>query len=100
MSHSLSHCLGGSTSLKALQLKSELVEATKASKSRLGLFITFSCSYISLLLNSRGIERLEPGLRCAESVTGNRHTVQQGRCQLDAGEMALMILHPWRNSKM
>lgn len=85
----VSHCFGGSTSLKALQSKSELVEATKASKSRLDLFITFSFC-ISLLLNSRDIEGLEPGLRHAESVTGNRHVLQQVRCQLDTGEMALM----------
>lgn len=79
----------GSTSLTALQAKSELVEATKVSKNRLGLFIAFSCSCILLLLSSRGVERLEPGLRCAENITGNRQVLQQGMWQLDTGEMAL-----------
>lgn len=88
VSHPVSHWLGGFTSLKALQWKCELVEATKASKSRLGLFISFSCSCSSLSLNSRSIERLEPDLRWAESTTGNRHMLQQGSWQLDTGEMA------------
>lgn len=108
LSHPGTLWLGGFTSLKALQSKGQLVEATKPSKSRLGLF-TFSCSCISLLLNSRGIERLKPGLRLlkAQQAAGTCCSKGGGSWTLEKwhswglvkhrNKGSTEILHPWRN---